>query len=81
MELIIKIFSYLNDSDRKNLSITCKFLRNIHKNFVGYRYYVFEPPNDVPKKFKKFTKNPITKPDEIPFIYCVKSESTKYVVF
>lgn len=72
MDLIIKIFSFLPDCDRRNFSFTCKYLRNVHYNFVGYDYLVFKPPKEV-KKFSPLphtkTRKTKVKSFEIPFIY------------
>ena len=82
IDLIIKIFSYLNDSDRRNLSFTCKFLRYIHYNYVGYEFLVFHVFSDDEKNFQPLPKNQSLrnikfKSEEWPFIYRFKNPSFK----
>ena len=82
VDLIIKIFSYLNDSDRRNLSFTCKFLRYIQYNFVGYEFAVFEPLHKYNGKLPPLPKNQAArkikfKSVEYPFIYKFKKPPFK----
>ena len=81
IDLIIKIFSYLSDLDRRNLSFTCKYLRYIHYNYVGYEFLVFFSLGNE-KKFQVLPKNQSLrkikfKSVEYPFMYKFKKPSFK----